>query len=263
MLVFSGLKNKLVAALSFLSSQRKVRRGLTAVLFLLLITSIMALEFVPEKTSLVVGQVSTKTFKADRNLVFEYEQKTAEQRRLAAEKADKVYAKDPQVSIAVQKDISDLSKKVRDIQGGTNLDADEKAVRLRSVLPFVMSEEDITSLTGFSAKDTQAVENSLNSLVGKIMDTGAGIAQDQLDKAKETLNSQISGLGLAQPYESYSRGVVERFLRPNTFIDYEKTKQKQDETMAAVPPTMITVKEGEKVKKGIVMIMLANGSMLK
>jgi putative nucleotidyltransferase with HDIG domain len=247
MLVFSGLKNKLAAALTFLNSQRKVRRGLTAVLFLLLVTSIMALEFVPEKTSLVVGQVSAKTFKADRNLVFEYEHKTAEQRRIAAEKADKVYAKDPQVSIAVQKDISDLSKKVRDIQGGNNLDKDEKAARLSSALPFVMSEEDITALAGFSAKDTQAVENSLNSLVGKSMETGAGIAQDQLDNAKEILNSQISGLGLAQPYENYSRGVVERFLRPNTFIDYEKTKQKQDEAMAAVPPTMITVKEGEKL----------------
>jgi putative nucleotidyltransferase with HDIG domain len=247
MLVFSGLKNKLAAALSFLSSQRKVRRGSAAVLFLLLITSIMAVEFVPEKTSLVVGQVSTKTFKADRNLVFEYEQKTAEQRRLAAEKVDKVYAKDPQVSIAVQKDISDLSKKVRDIQGSTSLDADEKAARLRSVLPFVMSEEDITGLAGFSAKDTQAVENSLNSLVGKSMETGAGIAQDQLEKSKENLDNQISGLGLAGPYESYSRGVIERFLRPNTFIDHEKTKQKQDEAMAAVPPTMITVREGEKV----------------
>jgi hypothetical protein len=247
MLVFSGLKNKLAAALSFLGNQRKVRRGSTAVLFLLLITSIMAVEFVPGKTSLVVGQVSTKTFKADRNLVFEYEQKTAEQRRIAAEKVDKVYAKDPQVSIAVQKDISDLSKKVRDIQGSTSLDADEKVARLRSVLPFVMSEEDITGLAGFSAKDTQAVENSLNSLVGKSMETGAGIAQDQLEKAKENLDSQISGLGLAGPYESYSGGVIERFLRPNTFIDYEKTKQKQEEAMAAVPPTMITVKEGEKV----------------
>jgi cyclic-di-AMP phosphodiesterase PgpH len=233
MLVFSRLKDKLAAALSFLNNQRKVRRGIAAVLFLLLITSIMAVEFVPDKTSLVVGQVSTKTFKADRNLVFEYEQKTADQRRLAAEKVEKVYAKDPQVSIAVQKDISDLSKKVQDIQSVTNLDADEKADRLRPVLPFVMSEEDITGLVGFSAKDTQAVENSLNSLVGKSMETGAGIAQDQL--------------GLAQPYESYSKGVVERFLRPNTFIDYEKTKQKQDEAMAVVPPTMITVKEGEKV----------------
>jgi putative nucleotidyltransferase with HDIG domain len=247
MLVLSGLRNKSAAVLSFLRNQRKVRRGSAAVLFLLLFTLIMAIEFVPEKTSLVVGQVSPKTFKADRNLAFEDELKTSELRRLAAEKVDKVYAKDPQVSIAVQKDISDLSKKVRDIQGDNSLDTAAKAARLRSALPFVISGEDITNLAGFEAKDTLAVENSLNNLIGISMDTGVGIAQDQLEEAKRTLQIQISGLGLAQPYESFANGAIERFLRPNTFINYEKTKQMQEEAMAAVPPTMISVKEGEKV----------------
>ena len=131
MLTFSGLKSKSTAVLSFLIKQRKVRRGSAAVLFLLLFTLIMAIEFVPEKTSIVVGQVSPKTFKAQKNLVFEDKQKTSEQRRIAAEKVEKVYAKDPQVSIAVQKDISDLSIKVREIQGDTNLDTAGKVARLQ------------------------------------------------------------------------------------------------------------------------------------
>lgn len=247
MLVISGLKNKIIAFLTFLLGQRKVRRGIVAVFFLLLFTLIMAFDFVPEKTSLVVGQVSPQTFKASQNLVFEDKQKTSEQRRIAAEKVEKVYSRDPQVSIAVQKDISDLAKKVREIQGDNSLDTVARVARLRSALPFVLPENDINSLAGYQAKDTLSAENSLNSLVGKSMESGTGITQDQLEAAKKTLYSQISELGLAEPYDSFSRGVVDRFLRPNTFVDNEKTKLKQEAAMDAVAPTMISVKEGEKL----------------
>jgi len=111
----------------------------------------------------------------------------------------------------------------------------------------VLPENDINSLAGYQAKDTLSAENSLNSLVGKSMESGTGITQDQLEAAKKTLYSQISELGLAEPYDSFSRGVVDRFLRPNTFVDNEKTKLKQEAAMDAVAPTMISVKEGEKL----------------
>lgn len=247
MLAFSGIKNRLSAVLSFLIKQRKVRRGSAAVLFLLLFSLIMAVQFVPEKSSVVVGQVSPKTFKAQKNLVFEDKEKTSEQRRLAAEKVEKVYTKDPQVSIAVQKDISDLFNRVGEIQGDAGLDAAAKAAKLKAVLPFVIPEDDINGLADFEAKDTLAVENIVNGLVGNIMDSGSGIVQDRLEEAKKTLYGQVEGIGLAGPYDSFSKGVVDRFLRPNTFVNYELTQQKQEEAMAAVPPNMISVKEGEKL----------------
>lgn len=248
MLVYSWLKKKLIAVLSFLIKQRKVRRGSAAVLFLLLFTLIIAFDFVPERTEeLVIGQVSPKTYKAQKDLVFEYEDKTAELRRIAAEKAEKIYAKDPQVSVAVQKDISDLFTRVSEIQEDAGLDTASKVSGLKSVLPFVMPEEDIAALADYQAQDTQAVENSLNSLVGGIMLAGDGISQDRLEEAKSTLYVQISALNLASPYDRFSKGAVGRFLRPNTFINYEMTRQKQDEAMAAVPPALLSVKEGEKL----------------
>ncbi|TEB11539.1 HD family phosphohydrolase [Pelotomaculum propionicicum] len=243
----SWVKDKFLQALAYLSKQRKLRRGSAAVLFLLLITLIMAIEFVPEKSNLVVGQVSPKTFKAEKNLIFEDKQKTSEQKRLAAEKADKVYYKDPQVSIAVQKDISDLGGKVREIQGDASLDNTGKVAKLRQVLPFILPEEDLNELARATAKDTLFVENTINSLVVKSMDAGEGIIQDNLSNVKKSLENQISGLGLTKSYENFAKGLIDRFLRANTFINYEKTKQNQDEAMAAVPPTMISVKEGEKI----------------
>ncbi|NLJ76903.1 MAG: HDIG domain-containing protein [Peptococcaceae bacterium] len=247
MRVFSRLKDKLTAVLSFLIKQRKVRRGSAAVLFLLLFTLIMAFDFVPERVDLVVGQVSPKTYKAQKDLVFEYEEKTTEMRRIAAEKAEKIYAKDPQVIVAVQTDISDLCSKVSEIQGDVGMDTEAKISELKSVLPFVMPDEDISELARRQPHDTEAVENSLNNLVGGVMLAGDGVTQDNLEEAKNALYNQISALSPAKPYDRFSNGAVGRFLRPNTFINYEMTKKKQEEAMAAVPPAMISVKEGEKL----------------
>ncbi len=245
--VYSWLKNKLTAVLSFLIKQRKVRRGSAAVLFLLLFTLIIAFDYVPERTDLVIGQVSPKTYKAQKDLVFEHENKTAEMRRIATEKAEKIYSKDPQVIVAVQKDISDLFTRVSEIQRDAGLDTAARVAGLKAALPFVIPEEDVAGLANSEAQDTQAVENSLNSLVGGIMLAGDGIAQDTLEEARSTLYIQISALNLASPYDRFSKGAVGRFLRPNTFVNYEMTREKQDEAAAAVPPAMISVKEGEKL----------------
>ncbi len=247
MLTLGGIKDKFVYVLTALIKNRKLRRGIAAVLFLLMISLIMTIEFFPERTNLVAGQVSPKTYKADKDLVFEDKQKTFEQRRIAAEKAEKVYARDPRVSVAVQRDISDLAGKVSGIQGDPGLDTAGKVNRLRSVLPFVMPELQIIDLAASSPRDTHNVENSLNNMIARSMETQDGITQDNLEEAKNLLINQINGMGLARHYEEFAKGAVERLLRPNTFIDYEKTKQQQEEATAAVPPVTVTVQEGEKI----------------
>jgi len=246
-LAIGRAKDKIKAVLSLLARQRKVRRGSAAVLFLLLITLIIAIEFFPEKTNLVVGQVSPKNFFAPKSIVFEDKYKTDEQRRLAAEKVEKVYRKDPKVSIAVQKDISDLAGKVREVQGDADLDLPGKIAGLRATLPFAMNEDGLKNLAQASPEDAQDTENKLNGLVAAAMESGDGITQDRLEAAKKHLNDQIAGMRLSRHFEDFSRGAVERYLRPNAFIDYEETRQKQEDIMVAVPPVMVSVKENEKI----------------
>lgn len=247
MLALSGVRDKFTAVLSFLSRQRKVRRGGAAVLFLILISLIMAVEFFPEEANLTVGQVSPKEYTADKSIIFEDKYKTAEQRRLAAEKVEPIYTKDPQVGIAVRKDISDLAGKVREIQGDAGLDAAAKSARLHAILPFIMGEAEIARLAEAPPNYTQTVENSVNDLVARTMDAGDGVVQDRLENTRESLKSQIRDMRLPKHYEDFAMGAVERYLRPNTFLNIEKTRQKQEEAMAAVPPVMVSVKEREKI----------------
>ncbi|HPZ43860.1 MAG TPA: HDIG domain-containing protein [Bacillota bacterium] len=247
MFTFGRIKDKVVAVLSLLARQRKIRRGSAAVLFLLLLTLILSVDFFPNEANLQVGQVSPRTFYADKSIVFEDKNKTAEQRRLAAEKVEKVYVKDPQVIIGVQRDISDVAGTLREVQGDESLDKNAKIEKLKEILPFNLNDADLEKLAESSPDYTQQVENSLKGLIALSMEEGDGITQDSLEEDERDIVNQIIRMSLPQHYENLAISIIELYLRPNAFVDYEMTRQKQEEAMASVAPTMITVKEGEKI----------------
>ncbi|MCG9967049.1 HDIG domain-containing protein [Pelotomaculum terephthalicicum JT] len=246
-LPISAVKGKVAAVLSLLAKQRKVRRGSAAILFLFLTTVIISSDFINEKSSMIVGQVSPTTVKAEKSIVFEDKNKTAMERRQAAEKAGNVYTIDPQVSVAVQKDISDLAKKLSDVQSDTSLDVAGKVAMLRSIFPFVMQDAELNDLAHATAKDTMQVESGINNLVAEAMNDGDGITQDVLEENKKSINNKIVGMRFSKVYEQFAKGAVDYYLRPNGFIQSDKTRQKQEEAMASVSPVMVSIKEGEKI----------------
>jgi len=234
-------------AVSQVMKHRKIRRISAAILFLVLLTFLLTSNIVPNKSSLVVGQVSPRTYKAEKTVVFEDKEKTNEQRMQAADNAPKVYTKDPQVSNSVQEDITDLTGKVREIQEDNSLDPAEKAAKIHETLPFMLPPNEVEALAASSPNATKQVEDALVSRIVAILDAGEGVSHDGLEAAKNNLNNQIIQMNLAKHYEDFALGIVDIYLRPNAFIDVEKTRQNQQAAMDMVEPVMITVKEGEKI----------------
>ena len=251
MLSMGGIRGKAAAVLSMLIRHRFVRRGGAALLFLIALTFILAVDFVPEKNDLVVGQPSPKTFEAHRDIVFEDKNKTNELRRRAAEMIKPVYDRDPRVETAVKNDIGDLSVKVREIQADSAAETGVKADRLKGLLPFAMQDPELTALAQSTPDKTRQVESEINELLTRAMEGAEGVSQEKLEETKRTIDSQlsdrISAEHLGTHYENFSRGAVDRYLRPNVFVNYEKTREKQEEAMATILPVMITVKEQEKI----------------
>jgi len=251
MLAIGGIRSKAAAVLSMLIGQRLVRRGSAAFLFLLALTFVMAVDFVPEKNNLLVGQPSPKNFDAHQDIVFEDKNKTGELRRRAAEMVKEVYEKDPKVNAAVKNDITELAEKVREIQGDNAADASARTVRLKGILPFNLGDPELMALAQPTPDITRQVESEINELISRMMEAEEGINQEKLEETKRFIDSRladrIAAERLGKHYEDFARGAVDRYLRPNAFVNYEKTRQKQEEAMTAVLPVMITVKEGEKI----------------
>lgn len=247
MLKIGALKDKLVAVLSLLIKQRKVRRGSAAILFLLLTTAIISPGLISERSDIILGQVSSTTIKAEKSIVFEDKDKTDMERSLASEKAEKIYTRDSKVSLDVQNDISDLAGRLAGVQRNTELELAQKVAMLKEIFPFAMQETELNDLAQFVPEDTEYVESVINNLIAEAMDEGDGITQDILDDKKKEISNIIIGMRFSKAYEIFARSVVEQYLRSNSFINYDMTKQMQEEAMNAVAPVMISIKEGEKI----------------
>ncbi|MCL5289621.1 MAG: HDIG domain-containing protein [Firmicutes bacterium] len=247
MLSVGRIRGKMAAVLSMLVRQRTIRRGGAALLFLVAITFIISVDFVPEKNDLTVGYPSPKTFEAEKGVVFEDRNKTEELRRRASEAVKKVYEKDPKVSAAVLNDITELGNKVREVQGDAAADSAAKTARLKAVLPFTINEADLAVLARSAPKETEIAESFVKDLITQAMEAEEGVSQEKLEETKKSIDGQLAAVHLARPFDEFALGLNDRYLRPNAFVNHDKTRQKQEEAANTVPPAMVTVKAGEKI----------------
>ncbi|MHB1041708.1 MAG: HD family phosphohydrolase [Eubacteriales bacterium] len=247
MLSVGRIRGKMAAVLSMLVRQRTIRRGGAALLFLVAITFIISVDFVPEKNDLTVGYPSPKTFEAEKGVVFEDRNKTEELRRRASEAVKKVYEKDPKVGAAVLNDITELGNKVREVQGDAAADSAAKTARLKAVLPFTINEADLAVLARSAPKETEIAESFVKDLITQAMEAEEGVSQEKLEETKKSIDGQLAAVHLARPFDEFALGLNDRYLRPNAFVNHDKTRQKQEEAANTVPPAMVTVKAGEKI----------------
>lgn len=234
----------IIGLINSLARKRKVRRSIAAVLFFVFLTLITTVDYGP-KMNLQVGQVSPVSIFAPRSVVFEDEIKTREAREQAKEAIEKQFRLDPQVSVAVQEDITRLLTRVGEIQKNESLDLEQKINRLDQLIEFPLPEKVLLELAQDTPENLSKVQREVNSLVAQAMEQG--ITFEDQNQVANTLAGQVRNLGFPPPYTSLAEGLIRYYLRPNKFFDKEKTELLQRTTMESVPPVMVTVKEGEKI----------------
>ena len=247
MLPLGTVKEKLADIFSRLIGQRKVRRGLAACLFFVLLTLILSVEFMPQQINLLVGQVSPTNVFAPRNVTFEDRIKTEEARNLAANQVEQQYISDPRVSVDVQQNISTLVNGIADIQSEPELNETERIAQLKNVIPFSLSEDVLGALVRPDTTSLERVRNSLTSMVNQVMEGQEGVTQENTKDVINSLVDDINNLQLSRAYKTLASEMVLYYLRPNKFFDIEKTQRLQEAARDAVTPMMVTIKEGEKV----------------
>ena len=244
--MLTRIRRKIAVLLARLARQQRLVQGGAAVLFLLLTTAIVFPDLIGNQADYSVGQVAPATIKAEKSIVFEDKNKTSVERNLAAEKAGILYTIDPMVISAVQKDITELAENVTLVQLDEELDAEAKTERLRELMPGI-KEADLAILALNDQAGNEAVAEEVNSLIRQFMGDENGISQESLAEHKETINTMIVNMRMDSSAEIFAINAVELCVRPNLFINYDLTRQKQEEAMNAVAPVMVTVQEGEKI----------------
>jgi len=236
------------ALIVYLLKQRQTRRGIAAFLFFALATMLLSIEIVPHRVSLSEGQVSTKDIFATRNIVFIDQTKTESLQEQAASAVRNQYDRDALVSGAVQNDIAGVLAEVNKIQNDTSASLQNRLNRLRKLLPANnVPDEMLAGLAAPSQKELQLTEQGVNGLISQAMDSEQGITQVNLEDTKSVIEVKIRRLDLRKPYEELGVLLMRKYLRPNTFLNVEKTRLLRDAAKKTVPVQQVTIIKGEKI----------------
>ncbi|MCL2336466.1 MAG: HDIG domain-containing protein, partial [Firmicutes bacterium] len=241
-------KGQIINSVSQLAGKRTVRRVVAAIFFFAALTLIIAVNFMPQKANLVLGQVSPRDILAPQDVTFEDKAGTEEARALAAAKIDRQYIVDPRVSVDVQQNISALVKSIRVVQGDEKLDEAAKTSQLKTIIPFSLPDNVINALTKpDKEQNLDHLETGLTAMVAEAMDTTNGVAQENLVTAEKELINKTSSLQLTAPYDTLAAGLIHNYLRPNRFYDSEKTERLKEAARNKVSPVLVSVKKNEKI----------------
>ncbi len=241
------LRGRITEGFNQLAGKRKVRRGLAAIVFFIVLSLLISVDFMPQRVNLAVGQVSPRDITAPRSITFVDEVKTEEAREAAAAGVERQYIVDPRVSVDVQQNMSELVASIGEVQGNQELDDNEKVARLKQIIPFSLSENVIKALARPDPESLERLETGLTAMVARAMGTEEGVSQENLAEVEKELVQETQSLQLSGPYNELAAGMVRNFMRPNRFYDAEKTEQLKETARQLVPPVMVTVKENEKI----------------
>lgn len=247
MLPLVKMRGKIVESFNRLAKNRKVRRGLAAVVFFITLTLLISVEFMPQKVNLMAGQVSPTDVFAHRSVIFQDKLKTEEARNLAATQIEKQYITDPQVSVDVQQNIATLVKTIEDIQSSQGLEESAKIDQLKSEIPFELPPDVLSSLVKPDSNSLIIMKAGVTTMIIRVMESKEGVTQENLTEVENKLVSEINNLRLSSSYNVLVAEMIRNSLRPNKFSDKEKTQLMQQAAREMVPPVMVTIKDTEKI----------------
>lgn len=214
--------------------------------FFLISTSILSLDFVPERVEIEVGQPSPKTIKANKTVNFEDKEKTAELRQKAAAAVNRIHEQNPGIQDQVKAEINSVMGKIKSINANTQVKPQARAGLLKDSIPFKLPDGIYLSLANFNSNTIQIIDTQAKDIVKDALDKG--ILQENLKQTKETLKKEeVAELELTKDAKIFIGALIDYYLKPNYFYNAKATEEKMEAAMDAVAPVRVTIQMGEKI----------------
>ncbi|TGY43321.1 HDIG domain-containing protein [Clostridium sartagoforme] len=215
--------------------------------YLLLLTSIA-----PKKHNLSVGDIAPVDIKAPIDTIDEMATQEKVQEAIAKAKEDKQYSVKSEVKTQAIENVNKLFSKILS-EISSSKEAKDKLTEVKKVEAFKLSDDEYNTLLALSASQVSDVQtiavNTLEEVYAKnIEDNNYEALQNARNIALEELQSNNLDMAL----EDCLTTIVYSQIKPNFFIDTEKTEEKIKEAEKSVQKEIIKknqiiVKEGEPV----------------
>jgi putative nucleotidyltransferase with HDIG domain len=227
-----------------------IRKIVLFLLFFVLNTVLLSTDFLPDKVSLILGQVSDRDVVAPRTVSFVDEPRT---RKLEAEvlaSVANVYDLDTGAATTAEDDVSRIFRSVRSVLTDKQLaKPEEKLGKLRSLLVGLLPEQTLVSLLTFSAAELEALEENSRTILRKYL--YRGIRDEEVETVRKQAVADVEKLGWGEKGAAVVLGITQPHLRPNFVLNVKESDQRKRAAVKSIEPVRITVKSGQiVVRKG-------------
>ncbi len=230
---------------------RPITRRIVLVLaFFSLYMIILSADFIADKISFQVGQVSDRDVVAPRSVSYVDQIKT---RKLEAEvmaSVASVYDFDVSVAAKAEESAGAVFRAARTVAADKSLtDNEKKLAKLQTVLPFQLPAPALSGLVAMSEPDLANTEEHTKNIIRKYLQRG--IRDDDLDSARKQIGLEVENLGLGKDGEAIVAGLAQTLVKPNFVLNSGETEKRKKAALTSTEPVRVTVKKGQVlVKKG-------------
>lgn len=227
-----------------------VRRIILGLAFFTLFMILLSAEFVSDKVSFEVGQVSDRDVMAPRTVSFIDEARTKKLEVEVLSSVANVYDLDIAALVKAEENVSSIFRSAKTVlQDKTLLAPEDRVQRLQSLMPMPLSNSVLSGLANSNEEALIKSEEFTRSLLRKYFQRG--IRDDELDLARKHIVLETEEIGLGSNAEAVVAGITQALLQPNFILNVRETDKRKQAALSSIDSVRETVKKGQiLVRKG-------------
>ncbi|SHG91137.1 HD family phosphohydrolase [Tepidibacter thalassicus] len=228
----------------------KFKKFSFALLFFLVNFILLFTFLSPEKYELKIGQRAQEDIKATKDIENKIE--TEKLIKKAIEQVQPVYRINPTIQAEIKSDIEKFFNDIYFINSNEELSFDDKLKNIKKEYPSI-SDKSINIALKLNKVNLERLKNYIFDTINQIMSTG--VTKEEIDSQKKNVSEFFEEIKkLNQNEKLLGIEIINNYIRPNKFLDLEKTQQKTEEAKASVEKVIIPkgeniISKGEVITK--------------
>ncbi|MEJ8554336.1 HD family phosphohydrolase [Tepidibacter sp. Z1-5] len=223
----------------------KFRKFSLALLFFIINFIVLFTFLAPQKYELKVGQRAQEDIKATKDI----ENKIETQKLIdkAAQQVQPVYKNNLTVQAEIKSDIEKFFYDINEINNSEELNLKQKLESMQQKYPTI-SNKSINLALNMDKARLEKLKNYIFEIINQIMSTG--ITKEEVDYQKKNVSEFFEEIKTFNQNEKLlSIEIIDSYIRPNKFLDLEKTQEKTEQAKESVEKVIIP-KDENIISKG-------------
>ena len=223
-----------------------VRKILLFLLFFIVNTALLSMDFLPDTVSLSVGQVSERDVVAPRTVSFVDEPRTKKLENEVLTGVANVYDLDTRAAVTAEVEVSRIFRAVRAVQADKTLKTpEERIARLKVNIAGTLPEQTLAVLPLLAPAELEQMEDHARTILRKHL--YRGIRDEELENVRKQAVSDVEKTGFGESGIQALLGIIQPHLNPNFVLNPRETELRRQAALRKMEPIRITVKSGQIV----------------